>query len=183
MPIKQSLFKRVLILAGILFTGSSGYAKSDEKPVPVSPTLTSEVVVTECGETKTLFKDVQRILIGEGFLIQRKYSLKGFFSTVSQKVTLSPKEADCGTNGENDYLTLKGTVTHASYDLNIRWNQITIRANITGEYSDPNKRQGTTLKCVSKGVLEACLNKTLSRHMGIRKVSQELFPAGSSFCD
>ena len=78
-------------------------------------------------------------------------------STAPRDVRLTPTEADCGTTMGIDYLKDNRTAVTVAYGALVTDGKVLIKATIAAKYLPGNNSQSITMRCVSKGVLEAAL--------------------------
>ncbi len=101
-----------------------------------------------------LLKASKRVLVSESNQITNSDDDAGTISTAPRNLRLTPEQADCGTTMGIDYLKDNRTTTRVAYGIIAQDNNLTVRANIEGEYKPGDAMQNFTLTCFSRGLLE-----------------------------
>ena len=154
--------KKIYVIIGIFFI--FGCATTYEAPKSTAPLISANHSLSK----EELLEVSQRVLLLEGYQITHADTKIGVISTAPRNLKLTPSHADCGTTMGIDYLKDKRTDTDVSINVLVDKTQITIKANIQGEYKPGAVDQNITLSCVSRGVIERDILSKIKMQAGIK---------------
>ena len=140
---------RTIILVGSLAV-IVGCAITYKSPMTRAEVVSSSIVKSNAD----ILRISKRVLVSDGNQVTNSDEAAGTISTAPRNLRLTPEQADCGTTMGIDYLKDNRTSTRVAYGILAEENNLTIKANIEGEYKPGDAMQNITLSCVSRGVLE-----------------------------
>jgi hypothetical protein len=145
--------------AGIIMRGRSSLALSfllvGCAMTYEQPRTLAQVIRTSVPGTKAeILRISKQVLVAEGFQITSADESAGIISTAPRNLRVTPSEVDCGTTMGIDYLKDNRTTTRVAFGIIAEDSQVTVKANIEGEYKPGAVDQNITLTCVSRGLLE-----------------------------
>lgn len=148
--------KIITCLAVMIITGCAmTYTAPVTEPVNVSQPLNVD--------RDLAFANAKREFLTSGYQLQVIDEKAGIITTSFTKKKLTPEDADCGTTMGIDYLKDYRTEVRVALYLVINESEISVKANLEGEYKPGDVAQDISLTCISKGVIERQMLSNINR--------------------